>query len=191
MIILLALKRPGDVPEGPDPVSIVEEARGFENKLQELQEAKLRGDSGVQVQLSAEEINAFLVQSTARRSGESAPPAAKPVSSQTDPAPASGPGEGKDFRVHFDDDVVVAFFVADFYGKNLDVTLSGKPGASNGYLTFSPTGFKIGSLPIPMFLAGGAIQRRLNDPETHEKLKLAEFIGDLRVQNGQLVITER
>jgi len=33
-----------------------------------------------------------------------------------------------------------------------------------------------------------ALQRRLNEPEMREKMKLPEFVGDLRVENGQIVI---
>lgn len=190
VVIALALKRPSDIPEIPDSASVPGLAREFENKLQELQDARLRGSSGVQVELSAGEINAFVAQSMARGSAESAPPQVKPVSSQSEPAAVSST-DSKDFRLSFDGDEVLAFFVVDFHGKNLNITLSGKPVVSNGYLVFTPSGFRVGTLPIPMFLVDGAIQRRLNDPETREKLKLPDFISDLRVHNEQLVITER
>jgi len=32
---------------------------------------------------------------------------------------------------------------------------------------------------------------QLADPETRDKLKLPEFISDLRIENGQLLITEK
>jgi hypothetical protein len=34
------------------------------------------------------------------------------------------------------------------------------------------------------------LQRKLADPENRDKMKLPEFVKGLRVQNGELVITE-
>lgn len=202
-LIVLALKRPGDVPEGPDPVSASEQARDVESKLQQLEEANSRGDAGVQVELSAGEVNAFLSQSIARGNkgtasqapsapstgSASPPPQASTPSLSTTSDSASTPNTVKDFRMAMEGDGITGFFIVDFHGKDLDITVSGRPGASNGYMTFTPTAFKVGSLPIPVSLVAPALQRRLDDPQMHEKLKLPEFVGDLRVQNGQMVIT--
>jgi hypothetical protein len=197
VVITLALKRPGDVPEGVDPLKAPEQAREFESKLRQLLEAKSRGDSGTEVQVSAAEINAFLGQAMATQSGTTSSASATPGLNSPTPADSSNPGSGttqqamRELRLGVDDGGVVAFFVVDFHGKDLSITLSGRPGVSNGYLTFSPTGFKVGSLPIPMWIAGPRLEQKLNDPETHDKLKLPEFIGDLRVQSGQIVISEK
>jgi hypothetical protein len=195
MIIALALKPPADLPERADPVQAPGEARAFEGKLEQLEEANHRGDAGVKVEFSGAEVNAFLAQSMANGAAQ-----AKPEPNATPPTGAVPPSTResdetkevreavKDFRVRLQDDEIVGFFVVTFHGRDLDVTVSGKPGAANGYMTFSPTGFKVGSLTIPVSLVDPALQRRLNEPETREKMKLPEFVSDLRVENGQIVI---
>src|SRR5579862_9087712 len=84
-VISLAIRRPGDVPEAPDPVKVPEQARQFESKLQQLEEAGNRRDSGVQENFPAAEVNAFLAQSVATQ-GE-APAHLTTPSSQTQPVP--------------------------------------------------------------------------------------------------------
>lgn len=180
LIIILALKRPGDVPDGADPVKAPEQAREFEYKLQQLQEAHSRGDPGVKVEFSSGEINAFLARAMAQGAGASG--------KGSPPAQSDTQAGIKDFRVRLGDDAIVAYFVTDFHGKDLAITLSGQPGIANGSLSFTPTGFKLGSLPIPIGLVDGTIQRRLADPEMQENLKVPDFIEEMRVQNGQLVM---
>ena len=67
----------------------------------------------------------------------------------------------------------------------------GKLGAKDGYVTFDPTEFKIGSLSVPVSLVNERLQQKLAEPENHDKLKLPAFISDLRVENGQLKIKEK
>jgi hypothetical protein len=181
--IVFAVTPPGDVPQAADPATTAEQARLFESKLQQLQEANTRGEAGKQVEFSGSEINAFIAERMARRNGTAA--------SGGDPSPDADSNTAqsslKDFRVRLQDNTAVGFFVIDFHGKDLAVTISGHPGASNGRMTFAPTGFKVGSLLLPVWLVEPALRRRLDQPEMNERLKLPEYIGDLRVQNGQMV----
>ena len=188
LAVALALKRPGHVPEIPDPLEVAEKAREFESKLQQLQEAKNRGESGTQVTFSANEVNAFLAQSMVSQIGATAPGAAP----STDNSSAN-PNQGaiKDFRIGLDADTAVGFFFVDFHGKDLAITMSGRPGTTNGYLTFSATAFKVGSLSLPVMFVDPVLQKKLQEPPAHERLKLPEFISDLSVQQGQIVLTER
>lgn len=194
-IIALALKPPADLPERADPVQAPAEARAFEGKLEQLEEANHRGDAGVKVEFSGAEANAFLAQSMTNGASPATPePNATPPNGAVPPSTRESDETKeareavKDFRIRLQDDEIVGFFVVNFHGRDLDLTVSGKPGAANGYMTFSPTGFKVGSLSIPVSMVGPALQRRLNEPEMREKMKLPEFVGDLRVENGQIVI---
>jgi hypothetical protein len=83
---------------------------------------------------------------------------------------------------------VIAQAVTERYGQDVYVTVRGRLGAESGYLRFYPTEFKIGDLRVPVSLVDPTLQKKLNEPETREKLKLPEFISDLRIQNGQLLI---
>jgi hypothetical protein len=55
-------------------------------------------------------------------------------------------------------------------------------------VTFDPTGFKIGDMPVPVSLVQVQLNKKFSEPETREKLKLPDYISDMRIENGQLVI---
>ncbi len=94
-------------------------------------------------------------------------------------------------QVFFVADTVTGQFQTELYGKPVVVTVFGRLGSKDGYVTFTPTAFKVGDMPVPVFLVEPALQRKLADPENREKLKLPDYVFDLRVENGQLVITEK
>ena len=48
----------------------------------------------------------------------------------------------------------------------------------------------MGDLSVPVSLVNPALQRKLADPENRDKMKLPEFVKDVRVENGELVISE-
>jgi hypothetical protein len=66
------------------------------------------------------------------------------------------------------------------------VTVSGHLGAKDGYVTFDPTNFEVGDLTVPVALVNPALQKKMQ--EQREQMKLPSFVGDLRVENGQLII---
>jgi hypothetical protein len=69
------------------------------------------------------------------------------------------------------------------------VTLAGHLASQDGYVTFDPTEFKVGEFNIPISLVNSALQKKL--AEQREQLKLPAGIASLRVENGELVITQR
>ena len=97
----------------------------------------------------------------------------------------------KDPQVVFEGEEVKGQFVANVYGKDVFVTFSGRLGAQDGYATFQTTGFKIGSMPVPVSVVQAQLDKKLSEPETRERMKLPEFVSDMRIENGQLVITEK
>jgi hypothetical protein len=46
-------------------------------------------------------------------------------------------------------------------------------------------------MPMPISLVQAQLDKKFSEPETREKLKLPDFVSDLRVENGQLVIVEK
>jgi uncharacterized protein YpmS len=114
--------------------------------------------------------------STARNSGAELTPEQVPV---------------QNTQVVFEGDQVKCQFTAQVYGKDIPVTLAGHLGARDGYATFTPTSFTIGSMPVPISMVEAQLQRKLSEPENREKMKLPDFISDLRIQDGQLVIVEK
>jgi hypothetical protein len=186
----LLLKKPAPVARPLDAARVATDMRSYQSKMQELQQARALGENQTEVRLTAEEVSAAITQA-----GVSAP-AVENVDG-TDPTPASAPAatpadaqrKVNDYQVSFEGDVARGQFSTEIEGKQVYVTLAGHLGSRDGYVTFAPTEFKIGDLSIPVAMVNQKLQERLQ--EQRGRLKLPEFIGDLRVENGELVIKEK
>jgi hypothetical protein len=184
----LLLKKPAPVARPLDAASVATNVQSYQSKIEELQQARALGESQTEVRLTADEVSAAMAQAGV------APPAAEPTPA---PAPAvastpsASPPEPKvsDYQVSFEGDVARGQFATEIEGKQVYVTLAGHVGAKDGYVTFDPTEFKIGDLSIPVSMVNPKLQERLQ--EQRDRLKLPDFIGDLRVENGELVIKEK
>ena len=190
-MVVLLFKRPEPLSSQQRPAALVaSNASSFQSKLGELQEAHQRGEEGAEVRLSSDEVAASLIiansEPQARQTTVSSS-SKNDLNSSASVTPEQVPI--KDPQVIFDGDEVKGQFVAPVYGKDVFVTLSGRLGAKDGYATFQATSFKIGSMPVPVSMVQAQLDKKLSEPETREKLKLPEFVGDLRIENGQLVIT--
>ena len=58
-----------------------------------------------------------------------------------------------------------------------------------GHAAAVPIDFKVGDFTIPVSLVNSALQKKL--AEQREQLKLPEGVGTLRVENSELVITQK
>lgn len=192
-VIALLLTPPNRLsPRQQSSVGIAKNANGFQNKLGELQEAHQRGDVGTEVRITSEEVAAALVVANPQPQTQPRQTVAATNNSPTvlaEVMPEQAPV--KDPQVVFEGDKVKGQFIASVYGKDVFVTLSGHLGAQDGYATFQPTSFEIGSMPVPISIVQAQLDKKLSEPESREKLKLPEYVRDLRIENGQLVITER
>jgi hypothetical protein len=157
--ILLALRAPDAVISANPPVPRARSAESFQTKLGELQNAQAHGEA--EIRLTSDEVTAGISQSS------TATVASDPV-------------------VSFEGDVVNGRFVADVAGEHLYVTVAGHLGAKDGYVTFEPTKFTVGHLTIPVSLVNSALQSKIH--EAGDQLKLPNYISDLRVEDGELVI---
>jgi uncharacterized protein YpmS len=176
IVILLALKKPSQLASPQVPAgSWKQQAADFQTKINQLEQASTEGNHGGEVQLSSAEVNAALAESL--RNG--AP------SADLDQVPIQAP------QVNFEGDQVRGIFPTQIYGKDVYVTVAGRVGSQNGDATFDPTEFKVGDLTVPVSLVNGPLQKKLADPANREKLKLPDFIADVRVVNGQLVVTQK
>lgn len=172
----LMLKRPAAVAQ-PLPANAVQQnAEQFQAKWADLEQATQRGEPA-EARFSAEEINAAFQQSALTQ--------ASATGAEIDPS------QIKPAQVSFAGDHVTGQFVANLRGKDVYVTVSGKLGAADGYVTFMPTEMKVGDLPVPVSLVNPQLQARLMQPEVHEKLKLPEHVAAVRVEDGQLVVEEK
>ena len=95
----------------------------------------------------------------------------------------------KDQRISFDRDVVHGQFLTDIAGKDVWITVSGHLGSKDGYATFDPTEFKVGDLDIPISLVNPALQNKM--AEERDRMKLPDYVGGVKVENGQLVMQQK
>jgi hypothetical protein len=187
---LLSKPQPVAAPQTAEAARV--NAQSFDQKLEQLQAPRTAGNPA-EVHFSSDEVSAEIEQamdSIPAYPTTSTP--TKPVSSvPNSPAAVVSPGEVqvKDYQVKLEGDVARGQFLTQIAGKDIYVTLAGHLGSEGGYVTFDPTEFKIGDLNIPVSLVNSALQKKL--AEQRDQLKLPEGIAGLRVENSELVITQK
>lgn len=197
--IFLVLKKPQPVAPSQSPAAAAASVQSLENKLEQLEQPKEPGQAPAQVRFSSDEITAALAQAAAMvpASAGTTPASATQTSSglpttlpsSPDAAIGEGQPEVKDYKVNFDGDVARGQFVTQIGGKDVYVTLAGHLGSKDGYATFDPTEFKVGDLNVPVSMVSGALQKKLT--EQRDRLKLPDDVGGIKVENGQLVATQK
>ncbi|HEX3354651.1 MAG: hypothetical protein ACRD3H_19160 [Terriglobales bacterium] len=186
--LFLVLKKPVPVAQ-PQPVAAaVANAESFQEKVQQLDQPKEVGQPPAEVHLSSNEVSAALAQAAGQIPMAAAAQAISGLSSPDAPV-APGQPEVKDYQVSFDGDVAHGQFLTQIAGKDVWVTLSGHLGSKDGYATFDPTEFKVGDLNVPVSLVNDALQKKLS--EQRDRLKLPDNVGGMKVENGELVMTQK
>jgi len=71
----------------------------------------------------------------------------------------------------------------------MSLELDGHLSSQNGYLKFDPVAGKLGSLPLPQATLEAAVQKMMESPENREKLKLPAGVNDIKIQDGQAVVS--
>ena len=158
-------------------------------KLDVLKPASGSGEPQ-QLHLDEAELNSYLRQNLALQpssvpsnSFEQAPPgdlAADEVRSSV-----------RDFEIALEGDRAKAYVIFDLHGVDLSLTLEGRLHVENGYLRFEPTNGRLGSLPLSQSTLEAGVARLLDSPENKEKFRVPPEIRDIRVENGELVVSYR
>ena len=185
--LILVLKRPAPVAQPQPAAAAVANAESFQEKVQQLAQPKDVGQAPAEVHLSSDEVSAALAQAAGQIPLAAATQAASGLSPEATVAP--GQPEVKDYQVSFDGDVAHGQFLTQIAGKDVWVTLSGHLGSKDGYATFDPTEFKVGELSVPVSLVNDALQKKL--AEQRDRLKLPGDVGGIKVENGELVLTQK
>jgi hypothetical protein len=209
LAIFLVLKKPAPVAQPQASAAITANAQSFDQKISQLEQASQQSQASVrdypqtsqtsqsqsvqqttasgaqtpkaEVHISSDEIGAVIAQSL----GEAGSGAALSPDSNL----GSGAPTIKDQHVSFEGDVVHGQFLTQIAGKDVWVTVSGHVGQKDGYATFEPTEFKVGDLNVPVSLVNPALQKKL--AEERDRMKLPEFVGDVKVKNSELVMQEK
>ena len=193
--LVLVLKRPQPVaPVLPAP-AVAANAQSFQHKIEQLEQARAQGQSGSEVRLNAQEVAAAIAQASGALdapAGTGSTASSTTSESGTDPLSGNlGAGEPsvKDYQVNFEGDIAKGQFLTHIAGKDVWVTLEGQLGSKDGYATFDPTKIKIGDLEVPVSLVNDQLQKRL--AEQRDRLKLPENVGGIRVENGEVVVSNK
>ena len=200
-VIFAFVRKPAPVAPETTPETVQVRSQEFDAKVQQLADAHGRGESS-EARFTADEINAAItrtMQEPAPTQSVTAPATATENQSAPNLPPATAeatpgtPGGApiRTVQVAFQGDEVTGQFATELYGKQMYITLAGRLGSKNGYATFDLTSFKVGNFSIPMSLVGETFQQKLAEPQNREKLKLPDFVASLRVENGELVITQK
>ena len=193
--LLLALKKPHSAADVQSPAVLAANAESFQGKVEQLAQSQAQGQSGSEIRLTGGEIAAALAQANRAQPvvAPATPPTANTGSSEgIDPASAINSvqaGTLRDPVVTLEGDVVRGQFATEVSGKTVYITVAGHLGAKDGYATFDPTEFKIGDLTVPVSLVNPALQKKL--AEQRDRMKLPDFISDVRVENGELVVKQK
>jgi uncharacterized protein YpmS len=182
IVIFLLLKKPAPVSLPQDPKTVAANVQSYEQKLNQLEQAQAQGQTQSEIRLTAGEISAAMSQG-----GSITAPAVETSAPAKDKNASEAPPKVTDYQVSFENDVARGQFTTELAGKQVYVTIAGRLGAKDGYATFEPTEFKVGDLSIPVAMVNERLQQRLQ--EEHDRLKLPDFVGGLKIENGELVVT--
>ena len=189
--LFLVLHRPQPVAPAMPVSSVAANAQSFQNKMEQLEQSKEQGQGPAEVHLNAQEVTAAIAQAAGALS--STPSANAPSSSSGDSLLSGDLGPGtpnvKDYQVNFEGDQVVGQFLTQVAGKDVWVTVKGHLGSKDGYATFDPTEFKVGDLNVPVSLVNDQLQKRLS--EQRDRLKLPDSVSGLKVENGEVVLSNK
>jgi hypothetical protein len=188
--LVLVLKKPAPVAHSQAPAAIAEHAQSFDQKMAEFEQATQAPASSsvtdsdpaspkAEVRINSDEVSAVLAQSLGTPGAT-----LTPTSNVGTAAPTI-----KDQQVSFDGDLVHGQFLTQIAGKDVWITISGHLGERDGYATFDPTEFKVGDLNVPVSLVNPALQKKLI--EQRDRLKLPDNVGNLKVENSQLVMQQK
>ena len=182
--LVLILQKPAPVGHSQEPAVVVQNARSFDLKMAEFDQATQSGVlSGpfekAEIHLNADEISAVLAQSLGTSNAHLTP----------NSNVGDGPPPIKEQQVSFEGDIVHGQFLTAIAGKDVWISISGHLGEKDGYATFDPTEFKVGDLNVPVSLVNPQLQKKL--AEQRDRLKLPENVGSMKVENSELVMKQR
>jgi hypothetical protein len=208
--IILVLRKPVPVAQPQAPAAVAAHAQSFDQKVSQFEQAAQQsaGNGGAdatsspsgagvsssstlssaggtlpskaELHLNSDEIGAALTQALAAASSGSLSPDMNVGSS----APTI-----KDQHVSMEGDVAHGQFLTQIAGKDVWITVSGHLGQKDGYATFDPTEFKVGDLDIPVSLVKPALEKKMQ--EERDRLKLPDYVGDVKVKDSELVMTQK
>src|ERR1700757_728084 len=200
VVVILLVLRKSPAPDVPnDPAA----AARAEQKLEAADQAKAAG-LPAQVALDRTELNSYLaanlqvegarvpVGMDAVGGGKSRPtsaPAGSAASSDPEPTLEDVQSSVKDVKVDMVGDVVTAYVLFDFHGKDMTLELDGHLSSEGGYVKFEPVGGMLGSMPLPQSVLNSAVEKMMASPENRGKRRRPPDAGATKIEDGHAVMT--
>lgn len=167
----------------PTPPKVDRNAEATERAQQKLvgvQQAIQNGSAPYDLHFSETELNSILALSLR-------PP--DPASVAELPADEREALESiRDLRFKMQDDRIHLYVAFRYYGKMLTLSLSGKVRVENQQLRLDADSGRFGSLPLPGSVLERAMRKVFDSPENREKFRLPEYIQDVRIEDGHMVL---
>jgi hypothetical protein len=203
LIVFLMILTKGPAPRvSNDPAA----AARVQQKFAAADYAKSSGQPAPTVTLDSSELNSYLSQNLQTEGSVAAATpqpgsttAAPPTSGQPSDPNAALNSDGatleqvqssvKDVKVDMVGDLVKAYVVFDFHGKDLSLELDGHLGSQDGYMKFEPVAGKLGEMPLPQGVLQQAVDKMMASPENREKLRLPDDINSLQIVDGKAVVS--
>ena len=171
LLLILRQSRPPEVAIDPQAQTRAEA------KVAEMEQAVAVGEPYT-LQMEEAELNAWLQRNLALAGpGQPSQPGVEEVRSNM-----------RDVRIKLEGDLLRAWVLFDFHGKELTLVLEGRLHVQGQTLRFTPIGGRLGSLPLPQATLDRAVARVFDDPANAESFRLAPDVADIRVEDGQLKV---
>lgn len=176
------------------PLEIQMDPRALERVDRKMGELQIAAQMGQPYTLSFDEaeLNAWLHAGMASAQGDSAdrvaghvPPMNIP---EDDPQFQEAQSAMKDLRVNLSGDILRAYALFDFHGRNLSLLLEGRLRVQDGYFRLEPTAGKIGSLPIPKMMLDSVVNRLFDSPQDRDTFLLSPQISTVDIRHGKLFV---
>jgi hypothetical protein len=158
-------------PAGSIEPASAEAARSFDAKLEQLEAAHERQEP-FEVQLTGAEVNSKLQQ----------------IFSDV---PSSGLTRMRGVAVSLRQDHLIAVLSLKVAGLSLYITLGGKPSIKDHRLQFNLDEVRLGHMPTAATLISEVLEAKLNSAQGQEMLLMPDYMSDMRVENGELVIESK
>jgi len=186
LVLVVLLLRPANPPEvRTDPKA----AERVQAKIEQAAQTAVEGQAPV-LQMDEAELNAWIqtnltLQIPPQSELPSVPgPSGEPTLQQVQ-------SSLRDVKINLIGEDLRAYVLFNLYGKDLTLQLEGRLAVTDGRLRLRPTRGILGSLPIPQITLDRAVSRLFDSPENRETFQLPPEIKDIRVVNGELIVSYR
>jgi hypothetical protein len=175
IILIFHKSQPPEIKIFPDSAQLAEDKiKEFQEEASQTPESELRLDES--------ELNGWLGKNLALKPS---PGNIEADATATKPAQSSI----RDLKIKMREDSLVIYAVVDAHGMNVSLELEGEPQVIDGYLRLNPKSGKLGSLPLTDGMLQKTVRQIFDSPENSEKFRLPPQIQNIRIENGQLIVT--